>query len=214
MATEIKSGQTIVFLGDSITDAGRRDGHPPLGQGFVKLFHDLLLIREPQKRVRVVNKGVGGDRIPQLRDRLVDDVLREKPDWLVVQGVINDLISFLCDPREPVCAERYEDLYDGVLTRTRAALPDCRLMLIAPFFLSIEPESDTLWRGRVRRALPPYIEAVQRLSKKHETRLVEPDEMFQHLLQFHSLEALAPEPVHPHATGNLALAEAVYRALE
>jgi lysophospholipase L1-like esterase len=209
----IESGQKILFIGDSITDSNRRGSHAPLGDGYVKLFHDLMLIRHPTLTAQIVNKGIGGHTVIQLRDRWADDVLREKPDWLSIKVGINDLISHLCNPDNPVTPQLYAEVYDGVLSRTRQALPHCRILLIDPFFLSLEPFSDTLWRGRVRQALPDYLEVVRKLSAKYETCHIRTHEKFQHLLQFHSVESFAPEPVHPHTTGHLAIAEWIYNEL-
>ena len=44
-----KNGQTIVFIGDSITDAGRRDQFFPYGNGYMKMAIDLLTARYPEK---------------------------------------------------------------------------------------------------------------------------------------------------------------------
>jgi len=46
MPTPLLDGQTFLFIGDSITDCGRRGVNKPLGDGYVKFFHDLLLIRD------------------------------------------------------------------------------------------------------------------------------------------------------------------------
>jgi lysophospholipase L1-like esterase len=209
----IKNGHKVLFIGDSITDSNRHRAHAPLGDGYVKLFRDLMLFRQPTVTVQVVNKGIGGNKVTQLRDRWADDVLRERPDWLSIKVGINDLISHLCSPDDPVTPRIYAEVYDGVLSRTRQALPACRILLIDPFFLSLEPFSETLWRGRVLKALPDYLEVVQELSEKYETRHLKTHERFQHLLQSHSVECFAPEPVHPHTTGHLAIAEWVYDEL-
>src|ERR1035437_1126162 len=90
MTTQIRNGQKIVFIGDSITDCGRRDSQRPLGNGYVKMFADLTIIREPAKRITIINKGIGGDRVTGLgtlvglRERWTDDVLRQRPDWLSI----------------------------------------------------------------------------------------------------------------------------------
>ena len=34
----ISDGDTILFIGDSITDCGRRDTHVPLGDGYASIF--------------------------------------------------------------------------------------------------------------------------------------------------------------------------------
>jgi hypothetical protein len=36
--------------------------------------------------------------------------------------------------------------------------------------------------------------------------------MFQKLLKYHEADKFSPEPVHPHLTGHLAIAEEVYKA--
>ena len=82
MPTKLKSGETILFIGDSITDCGRRGPFAPLGDGYVRMFADLLTLRESAKRVTVVNKGVSGNVVTQLQARWTDDVLRHRPDWL------------------------------------------------------------------------------------------------------------------------------------
>ena len=103
MKTKLKKGDTILFIGDSITDCGRRAEFSPLGNGYVKLFADMMTVREPAKRLTVINKGIGGDTVVGLRDRWSDDVLRHKPNWLSIKIGINDLHRTLVntDPIPP-----------------------------------------------------------------------------------------------------------------
>jgi hypothetical protein len=42
MSFLVQDGQTVVFIGDSITDCGRRDVAAPLGNGYVKFIADLI----------------------------------------------------------------------------------------------------------------------------------------------------------------------------
>ena len=138
MATRLKDGETILFIGDSITDCGRRGACAPLGDGYVKLFADLMTIREPAKDVRIINKGIGGHRVTDLQARWSDDVLRNKPRWLSVKIGINDLHSVLGGGPNPVTPRVFEKAYDDILSRTRKALPKCRMLLIDPFYISTE----------------------------------------------------------------------------
>ena len=48
----------IVFLGDSITDAGRKDSPNQLGYGYVNIFADSL--KESGTDWNIVNRGVDG----------------------------------------------------------------------------------------------------------------------------------------------------------
>ena len=53
----------MLFIGDSITDCGRRVEHAPLGDGYVHLFSELATARLPERRVRYVNMGIGGNTV-------------------------------------------------------------------------------------------------------------------------------------------------------
>lgn len=212
MPTKLKSGDTLLFIGDSITDCGRRASEAPLGNGYVRLVSDLLAIREPDQAVRIINKGIGGDNILGLQNRWSDDVLRHRPDWLSVKIGINDLHTAVRGQADGITPERFAKAYDEVLARTRAALPKCRILLITPFYISIE-SSPNSFRRQVLNALPAYIDTVVGLSRKYRTRLVHTHDLFQRLLKTYEADRFCPEPVHPNLAGHLAIAEAVYEAL-
>lgn len=212
MPTKLKSGETILFIGDSITDCDRRDDrHRPLGWGYVRMVNDLLTIREPQKKITVLNHGIGGDTVANLHSRWADDVLALKPDWLSIKIGINDLNQTLCGQSD-LPPEKFEENYDFILAQTVKRLPKCDILLIDPFFMSRDTLKDS-YRARVLKVLPDYIEVVHRMSKKYKTRLVKTHDLFQEQLKYHPLSVFSPEPVHPNPAGHLLIAEAVYKAL-
>ncbi len=211
MSLKIKNEETVLFIGDSITDCNRRNSERPLGCGYVKLFHDLALLREPRKLMRVINRGVDGDTVVGLRDRWHDDVLRHRPDWLSIKIGINDLHRGLNPAVQAIPPLRYAEAYENILQRTRKVLPDCRLLLIDPFYISAETSPASM-RCEVLKRLPEYLKVVAGLSRKYGARHVRTHQIFQKLLRFHDADILCPEPVHPYLTGHLAIAEAVYRA--
>ena len=212
MAVKIQNAQKILFIGDSITDCGRRGPDSPLGNGYVKQFTDLVTIREPSKKIAVINKGIGGDVVTGLRDRWQDDVLRHRPDWLSVKIGINDMHRVLRQSPEAVPPALYREAYDDILSRTRKALPKCRFLLIDPFYMSTE-RSGTSFRRAVLDLIPEYVAVVHAMSRKYRTRLVKTHAIFQNLLKVHEPDTFGAEPVHPNLTGHLVIAEAVYAAL-
>ena len=212
MALRLKNGETILFIGDSITDCGRSGAAAPLGDGYVKMFADLLAIREPARRVTIINKGIGGNRVTDLHGRWTDDVMRHEPNWLSVKIGINDLHTHLGDPTTGVSPKGFEDTYNDILGRVAKDLPRCRMLLIDPFYISLEDAPNT-WRRTVLDALPAYIRVVHKMSRNHDTLLVKTHDMFQNLLAHYEADTFCAEPVHPNATGHLAIAEAVYAAL-
>lgn len=212
MPIKVKNGQTILFIGDSITDCGRRGPNQPLGGGYVKLFTDLLMIRDPKRKIHVINRGIGGNTIGDLQTRWEDDVMRHKPDWLSIKIGINDLHKTLSQADGAVPPELFRSTYDQLLARVAKELPKCRLLLIDPFYNSHEV-SDASFRKAVLDLLPAYIKVVHAMSRKYGTRLVKTQEFFQSILKHHDPEVFGGDAVHPNTTGHLVLAEGVYAAL-
>ena len=63
----VKDKQTILFIGNSITDCGRRDAAAPLGNGYVRFFSELAMAYYPERDIRYINTGIGGNRITDLK---------------------------------------------------------------------------------------------------------------------------------------------------
>lgn len=80
----VKSGQTIAFLGDSITQQGA--GSPT---GYVRLVETGLKANDLP--VKVIGAGISGHKSNQMLDRLQRDVLDKKPDWMTLSCGVNDV---------------------------------------------------------------------------------------------------------------------------
>lgn len=212
MTLKIENGQTVLFIGDSITDCGRRAESAPLGNGFVKLFSDMATIREPAKKISIINKGIGGDTVKGLQDRWEDDVLRHKPDWLAIKIGINDLHGHLRQNPDCITPKKFLSCYDDILKQTKKKLPGCRIILIDPFYISAS-KSKTSIRGQVLKLLPQYISVVRQMSVKYNTFSVETHKLFAELLKHRDPDTFCPEPIHPNLTGHMVIAEAVYSLL-
>lgn len=77
----LHDGDTVVFLGDSITAA----------RTYGKIIENYTLLRYPDRKVRFVNAGVGGDTAAGGLKRLERDVLAHKPTVVIVAYGINDI---------------------------------------------------------------------------------------------------------------------------
>jgi lysophospholipase L1-like esterase len=102
------NGHKIVMVGDSITDAGRRDSHPPYGRGYVAQVRSDFTERHPGLDLVWKNRGVSGDTTRHLAARWNEDVIAENPDVLTIMIGINDVWRRFGDhPLEAVPADEY-----------------------------------------------------------------------------------------------------------
>ena len=205
---KIQHQQKMVLMGDSITDCGRFGTENALGTGYVNLFTKLIMTRYPARQITFLNKGIGGQRIVDLKERWTDDVIYHRPDYLSLLIGINDLHNFMFDEKNGVNPQVYEETYDYLLNRTRELLPKITLVLLDPFYISRENSGNTI-RNRVLDLLPKYISVVHKMAKKYHTKLIETHKIFQIQLQYRDAETFCPEPVHPNQTGHLIIADAL-----
>lgn len=212
MGFKIENNQKILFIGDSITDCGRRVEFRPLGNGYVKLFSDILIANFPERKIEIVNKGISGNTILDLANRWEDDVIYQKPDWLSILIGINDLHRVLnkFESWTEYTPENYRKKYEYILKRTNEKL-NCKIILIEPFYISTD-KTDS-FRGKVLKELNEYIEIVEEMSKKYETYHLKMHRIFQKYLEFFEPEIFAPEPVHPNSTGHFLIANELFKLL-
>jgi lysophospholipase L1-like esterase len=201
----IQDGQTVVFIGDSITDCGRRTDQAPYGNGYVKAAIDLITAKYPDRKIRYINEGIGGNTVEDLRNRWHDDVIVHHPDWLTIKIGINDLHRTLRgDAMVAIPPERYEHLYREILRITKEKT-NARIVLIDPFYISTDADSGS-FRSRVLQMLPGYLQVVDRLSQEFRTLHVRTHERFTEQLKFRPADAFCPEPVHPYLSGHVVIA--------
>ncbi|MCM8785201.1 MAG: SGNH/GDSL hydrolase family protein [Candidatus Omnitrophica bacterium] len=210
MGFEIKDGQKILFIGDSITDCGRRDQFRSLGNGYVKFFYDMMITNFPERKIEIVNKGISGNTILDLVNRWEDDVIYQKSDFLSILIGINDIHRVLRkDEMWPeFTPENYRKRYDYILKRTTEKL-NCKIILIEPFYISKDMTDS--FRGKVLKEIEEYIEIVAQMSKKYETYHIKMHRIFQKYLEYFEPEVFAPEPVHPNSTGHFLIANEIFK---
>ena len=82
---QLNDGDTVVFLGDSITSQGAGPS------GYVTLFRQAIDTKRPRSGIRIIGAGISGHKVPDLEKRLDQDVLRHNPDVVVIYIGINDV---------------------------------------------------------------------------------------------------------------------------
>jgi lysophospholipase L1-like esterase len=192
----------LLFIGDSITDCGRRECPEQIGSGYVRLVRDLLFVREPETAPIVLNRGISGNKIPDLQKRWRRDVIDERPDALSIFIGINDVWHGLVDERSGCPIDEFVAGYRDVLSQTRSLLPRCELVLCEPSVLWLENPPDANDR------LAPYVEAVHRLAAEFNAYCIVPlHSAFAHAREARPDVAWTTDGVHPTSAGHMLIAQ-------
>ncbi|THG32656.1 hypothetical protein E6C70_13030 [Glaciibacter flavus] len=191
----------VLFGGDSITDAGRREDPDGWGDGYVR-----LIAEDPAAAsVEVINAGVGGDRVADLRRRWADDVLAARPDVVTVLVGVNDMWRRY-DSDDPTTATAFREGYAAVLDATVAAGVS-RLVLMEPFFVPLT-DDQRAWRDD---DLEEKIAVTRSLAEEYSARLVPLDDLFTAAAAREGVEQIVPDGVHPSARGHRMIADEWWR---
>ena len=148
--------KVILFQGDSITDAGRTyDNEESLGIGYANMVQGQLGMECPGEYT-FYNRGINGNRVTDVYARMKRDILNLKPDYMSILIGINDVWHELGGRCDGVDAQKYEKIYDMLISEVKEALPNIKIMILEPFVLEGEAtkatsESRTAGRSSARR---------------------------------------------------------------
>jgi lysophospholipase L1-like esterase len=208
MSPRIHTNSKLVMIGDSITDCGR--AYPVgegttggLGNGYVALVDALLNTVYPQEHIRIVNMGISGNTVRDLRERWRSDVLDLQPDWLSIMIGINDVwrqFDARLQTERHISLDEYERTLTDLVAATRPRLKG--LVLMTPYF--IEPNRSDPMRARMDR----YGRAVQQIAAQHDALFVDTQAAFDAVLEDVHAMTLAHDRVHPGLAGHMVLARA------
>ncbi|WP_432104276.1 SGNH/GDSL hydrolase family protein [Streptomyces sp. bgisy091] len=200
MTVELEGTEQLLFQGDSITAAGRNVDDPTdLGHGYVRMVADRLA--STHAGARVVNRGVSGNRVQDLRTRWATDTMDLRPDVLSVMIGVNDTWhGFEYGRFVPV--EAYESDYRLIAGQARDA--GMRLVLIEPFLVPVRPVQ---WDWRAD--LDGRVHAVRRLAAEFDAALLAADGLLNQAAREAGDPAMiAHDGVHLTELGHRILADA------
>lgn len=203
MALELSATTRLLFIGDSITDCGRREDPEKLGTGYPRLIRDLLRASDPADAPLVFNTGISGDCVTDLADRWQRDVLNFAPDVLSIKIGINDVWKNLGGENGGVAPERYRIVYQNLLVQVKTLLPECLLVLCEP---------SVIWPPQPMEGnalLDAYISTVTELAAEFDAEFVVPlHSAFEEAKSARPDIDWAPDGVHPSSSGQMLIARA------
>lgn len=213
----IPPASQFLFIGDSITDAGRDPAgeatpwnpRAGTGHGYVSLIEAWFGATRPADRIRVINRGTSGHTVRDLAARWENDVLAPAPDWVSIMIGINDVWRQFDTPLRTdlqVLLPEYRATLTRLVATTRPRVKG--LVLATPFV--IEPHR----ADPMRATMDAYGAVVRELAAAHDAVFVDTQAAFDALTLHTHPMTLAWDRIHPNTTGHLALARAFLQALD
>ncbi len=135
-----KDARTILFQGDSITDAGRdkkrqaANNQGSLGRGYPLFAAASMLADHPTRGLQIHNRGISGNKVPDLQNRWQKDCLDIKPDVLSILIGVNDIWHKL-NGRYAGTVGTYDSGFRELLKQTQESLPNTKIVICEPFVL-------------------------------------------------------------------------------
>jgi len=196
-STPLKMGDVILFQGDSITDAGRkRDRTMPndsdaLGRSYAAMIAGELLAEYPALNLQCYNRGISGNKVPDLAARWEEDAIALKPAILSIHIGVNDLwhtVAFGSKYKGTI--EDYETGYRELIQRSQKEIPGVRVIICEPFELRDWP------------ALDPYRVVARKLADEMKLTFVPFHAMFQEAAKTTDKKFWAADGIHPSIPGH------------
>lgn len=211
--------KTILFQGDSITDCGRvREEKPnnimkcyykiakrtPLGNGYPALVTDEIN-KTKQGEYTFINKGVSGDRIPDVYARIVRDIIEIKPDYMSLLIGVNDVWHGL-DWGNGTGIKRFEKVYNILLEELKEEIPETKIMILEPFVLegpaTADREGQTGRYKKFRSGVEEVAAIAKKLADRHGIKFIPLQSILDEEAEKAPATSLLSDGVHPTAKGH------------
>lgn len=205
-AIPVKKGDRIVFLGDSIAQAGAEP------KGYVSLVRQALDKNQKDLGIIVIGAGISGNKVPDLENRLNRDVLAQMPTKVIIYIGINDVWHGQDDPARGTLPERFESGLAGIVDRIRKS--GAEVILATPSAIGEKTDGS----NKLDSKLDQYSKITRKIAKEKNTGLCDLRKAFIDNLKKANPEnkeagILTSDTVHLNEAGNRFVAEAMLKSL-
>jgi len=194
-----KSGQTIAFMGDSITAGGW--GNPG---GYVRLV--VAGLEANGVTITPIPAGIGGHKSDQMLARLKRDALDKKPDWMTLSCGVNDVWH----GARGIPLDQYKTNITAILDQCQAA--GTKVVVLTATVINEELDGDN------NKKLETYNDFLRNLAKERKAPLADLYTQFATFLKAHPNTTgkpgrqLTSDGVHMAPAGDQMMARGVLQA--
>ncbi len=207
---DIKKGSRLLFQGDSITDMkwgrNQEDRNHYLGHSYVFLLAARLGVDMPAAQLDFYNRGRSGHAVGNLRKRWQKEAVDMRPDLLSVLIGTNDAA-------QQVTAEDFEKDYRFILTESRKANPELRLVMMDPFVVRAGKYKNEELYSAHRALTDRYGKLVESIAKDFGAVHIKLQQVFDEAAEEVSPEHWIWDGIHPLPQGHELIARHWLRAV-
>jgi lysophospholipase L1-like esterase len=201
---QLKKGDRIIFLGDSITQGGGGK------TGYITLIKNALDEKHKDLAIEVVNAGISGNKVPDLQKRVEKDVIAKKPTLVFVYIGINDVWHGEGNPKNGTQPEAFEAGLKEVIGKITAS--GARVILCTPTVIGEKTNA------KVDEKLDAYSDISRKVAKEPGLPLCDLRKAFVGHLKENNKEGkdsgvLTGDRVHLNPAGNKLVAETMLKTL-
>ena len=191
--------KTILFQGDSITDAGRsREDDSCFGWGYPLRVKEELEFEYPNTYA-MYNRGISGNRVVDLYARLKSDILNLKPDYMSILIGVNDVWHEF-EAQNGVDAEKYFKVYSMLIEEIEEALPEIKIMILEPF--TLKGTGNERYFEEFRDEVAKRAEKAKEIAEKYDLCFVPLQENFDEAAKLAPNNYWLADGVHPTTAGH------------
>ena len=197
---KIAPGETVAFLGDSITQHGHN--YPA---GYVNLVQDALKVNGVE--IKVIKAGISGNRSTHMLRRLEHDIIRKKPQVMTLSCGVNDVWH----GKRGVKLEDYKKNIRSIVEQAQAA--GIRVHILTATMISEDPNKPNNIK------LKEYNDFLKELAAEKRCPLVDLNADMQKEIaalktKYPKLKgyALTVDGVHMNPYGNIMMAKGILRS--
>lgn len=207
---EIKDGDRILFLGDSITDIkfNRQFNYKIHGRK-VYALQAAKSLKKKHKNLKFFFRGIASDRTYLVYDRLTKDCINLKPDVIVMLIGVNDAWEHYVPEQYPPLVRPMKPHMREIYRRLKAELPNTRLLVLLPFLIDTMPE-----KAPFHKILDEYRQVLADMAQDNGAEIIDLQVVFYDAERQIPPAKLAVDGVHPTNLGHKIIADEILKVLK
>ncbi|MCD4827604.1 MAG: hypothetical protein K8Q99_07495 [Acholeplasmataceae bacterium] len=188
----------FLFFGDSVTESGRdKTNACDLGHGYVYFLSQVF------NDINFINKGIGGQRVKDLINRLDDDVIKFSPDVCFILIGVNDAwLPYMLNQASSLHTFKadFEELIKSIINK----LEHVEIVLIKPYALPIDKSNDD-----VIKDLSVFRDDYETVAKKYSLPILDMKDTMEKSLALMPAESLFYDGIHPTKLGHQIISQMI-----